>query len=1249
MLNSMYSLLKSYNLTFCIGVCLLFFTEKSYSQTSKEIGIPLITNYPTSEYGGNGQVWSIIQSDDQFMYFGTSTEIMEFDGINWRQIRLPDNPTGASSRGLAKDKNGVIFYGSAGSIGYLKRNKFGDLEAESLKYLIPQENRNFEEIWSVQYDGEFLYFQSREYLFRLSYDLEKGEFDLKSYPAYSTFSQGFIIHGEYIIHDLDTGLYKMINNKLELIPGSEVLAGDRLFSLVPYLNNPVTGKKQFLAARFFQKIYKYNGDNFSIFDTELNQYAESNLLYKSAVLSNGNIVSSAIGLGLVEMDTNGKLIHVLTAEEGLQDPSVYAVYVDQDQTVWVGLDNGISKLELNSPISIFSKDQGITSTIISIIRAEGQLYITTAIGLYKYDPKLKKFISIPELGAIQIWDMVVDGKDLLVPGEALSMIRDGKILEIDPEITGSQDLMISKKYPNLLYASIDDGLAVFIRKGNFWEKFGNILGMSHTIWSLAEGEDGTIWGGTQANMAYRITPAIGLDRLPKIEEYEIKTFGPEDGLVNSPGLAYEVNGDVFFTAFGASLLYDSKSEKIVTDERFGVVPDGLGLSENFFIQEDSKGQVWIPIGNRLRLAIPGPDKTYTIKENLFNAYPWPSIAALHSEENGIVWLGSGQGLVRFDQSISPISKGDFPVSMRGVFAGSDTLNHLKQEIDDDLVDLPYSLNSLRFTYAAQFFQQEQRTTYQTFLEGFETKWTDWNKSPYKEYTNLHWGTYTFRVRAKNVFNEIGQEAAYTFVISPPWYATWWAYLSYLLLLVLFVALISRILRAKAINKERQHAALREATLKAEAENDRRKNIELISEIGKDITSSLSIENIIDTVYQHVNKLMDASVFGIGIYNKSNKTLMFPATKEKGKILPPYSYSLADKNRLANWCFKNQKEILSNDFENDYKQYVEYIQATAAGEDTLSIVYLPLINKDKIIGVLTAQSFAKNAYTDFHKDILRSIANYAALALDNAEAYRDLKITQSQLIQSEKMASLGELTAGIAHEIQNPLNFVNNFSEVNKELIDEMNEELDKGDLEEAKAISLDIKQNLEKINHHGKRADAIVKGMLQHSRSSSGKKEFTDINALADEYLRLAYHGLRAKDKSFNATMETDLDVSIGKINIVPQDMGRVILNLITNAFYAVNEKKQKNVNYKPIVSVSTKKTDQHITIRVSDNGDGIPVKVKAKIFQPFFTTKPTGQGTGLGLSMSYDIVTKGHGGELQVETKENEGTTFIINLRIND
>jgi signal transduction histidine kinase len=355
---------------------------------------------------------------------------------------------------------------------------------------------------------------------------------------------------------------------------------------------------------------------------------------------------------------------------------------------------------------------------------------------------------------------------------------------------------------------------------------------------------------------------------------------------------------------------------------------------------------------------------------------------------------------------------------------------------------------------------------------------------------------------------------------------------------------------------------------------------------------------------------------------------------------------------------------------------------------LSLLCMPVVKNQGLSAIIYLENnLTTGAFTHERLDLVQLLSGQIAISLENAQLYddlenrveertrqlqeknievenqkgkvektlADLQATQALLIQSEKMASLGELTAGIAHEIQNPLNFVNNFSEVSSELLDEMQVELAAGNWQMATEIADDVKQNLEKINHHGKRADAIVKGMLQHSRSSSGQKESTDINALADEYLRLAYHGLRAKDKSFNATLKTNFDETIGKIDVIPQDIGRVILNLITNAFYAVDEKKKSAVrdgfgNFEPTVSVSTIRSLSpgegrgEVLISVKDNGPGIPQKVLDKIFQPFFTTKPTGQGTGLGLSLAYDIV-KAHGGELKVETKEGEGSTFTIYL----
>ena len=405
--------------------------------------------------------------------------------------------------------------------------------------------------------------------------------------------------------------------------------------------------------------------------------------------------------------------------------------------------------------------------------------------------------------------------------------------------------------------------------------------------------------------------------------------------------------------------------------------------------------------------------------------------------------------------------------------------------------------------------------------------------------------------------------------------------------------------------------------------------------------------------------------GVFIMDEENQQIQTMLSTAEGKAIAsfqlPYENSEPLKELLPHW---RKMEIYLESW--DEKTFVESTKillqrgaisspetyATENPPTNLHLHFLPFLqgmlyvgteaplNKDElqlVQNLADAFSIAYARYEDFNK--LESAKEQIEKTL------KDLKATQSLLIQSEKMASLGELTAGIAHEIQNPLNFVNNFSEVSTELVDEMNEEIQKGNLEDAQQIASDLKENLSKINHHGKRAGDIVRGMLQHSRSSSGQKELTDINALADEYLRLAYHGLRAKDKSFNATMITHYDPTLGKVNLVPQDIGRVILNLITNAFYVVNEKKKMEAsNYVPTITINTTKSSKNILISVSDNGNGIPKNILDKIFQPFFTTKPTGQGTGLGLSLSYDIV-KAHGGELKVETKEGEGSEFIIQI----
>lgn len=438
------------------------------------------------------------------------------------------------------------------------------------------------------------------------------------------------------------------------------------------------------------------------------------------------------------------------------------------------------------------------------------------------------------------------------------------------------------------------------------------------------------------------------------------------------------------------------------------------------------------------------------------------------------------------------------------------------------------------------------------------------------------------------------------------------------------------------------------------------NVKTLSQIGREITSTLNLESIFATVYDSVNKLLDATTFSIMVLNEKEQVLECKLAIENGGRLPEFSFSIKDKNRFAVWCVDNHEPVFINDVDIEFSNYITFRSKPKAGQYVASLIYLPLLLGERVIGVISAQSFKKDAYTETHLDILKNMANYTAIALDNAFAYenvnkanKELKEAQAQLIQAEKMASLGQLTAGIAHEIKNPLNFINNFSELSidlsKELMEEIEKEstkLDSKSVDYIKEILNDLEHNVKKINEHGKRADNIVKGMLLHSRGKSGEKQKTNINELLHEYLNLAYHGFRAQDSTFNVKMETDYDKTLEMIDVIPQNISRVFLNIFNNGCYSVHEKKkERKDSYNPVLSVVTKNLGDKVEIKIRDNGKGIAQDILDKIFNPFFTTKPTGKGTGLGLSLSYDILVQEHKGELKVNSEVGEFAEFIITI----
>ena len=836
-----------------------------------------------------------------------------------------------------------------------------------------------------------------------------------------------------------------------------------------------------------------------------------------------------------------------------------------------------------------------------------------------------------------------------------------------PHFRGVYALIASVAHPGTLWVGHNQGLDRFdIATGRFTTVPMNPPdgGTDPWVLSLIEDAAGIVWVGTAGKGLARVDPSMGPEKegVTWAADYDPRdTTSISDPRVQSIAARPGEPGILWLGTFNGGLnRFDTRTGKAT----HFLKKDGLADNVIYGMLVDDEGTLWISTNNGISNFDPdtGTFRNYGLDDGLMaleynqNAYA--------KGKDGTLYFGSSQGVTAFSperlrtNTIPPqVALEDFKLFNESVAVGPDS--PLKKPLaETDLITLRHDQNEVTFDYVALHFANAAKNTYAYRLEGYDPDWVEAGTGRSATYTNLPPGDYTFRVKAANadgVWNEAGVSVG--LVVTPPWWRTWWAYLLYGLGLLGGVFGVDRFQRRRLRKKEAERAQIREAEIRAEAQRKRRQDAERLSEIGRAITSTLSIREIIDTVYEHVNALMDAAVFGIGIYNEKRERIDFPASKELGETLRPFFYRLDDPDRLAAWCFNHRKEIIINDYETEYRQYVSRDLPPVEGGSPKSVLYLPLIHHERVVGVITAQSFEKGTYSDYHVSILRTLATYAAIALDNADAYRalnatveELKTMQAQLVQQEKLASLGQLTAGIAHEIKNPLNFINNFAEVNEELADELRDELAPhpeilGDVSD---LLDDLRKNAAVIATHGKRADAIVQSMMAHARGGESRRETVDVNVYVDEYLGLAYHGQRARVPDFNAELIRDFDDAAGTLELMPQEIGRVLLNLLGNAFDALYEHASNhNGPYAPRVTVTTRRTGNRVAIRVADNGPGIPPKIRDHIFEPFFTTKPTGVGTGLGLSLSHDIVTQGHGGTLTVESAQGEGATFVVTLPV--
>ena len=1229
-----------------IAFLFLILPVVSVGQTGHETGFPYIKNYTTAGYRAHAQNFAIAGDHHGLMYFGNFAGVMQYDGETWRLIQT-EKSTKVSA--LAIDSAGKVFVGARGEIGFLETNADGKLQFISLLKDLKTDYSPFYDILQIFIVHNIVYFISENAVFSLN------EGNISVFETPNEVLGAFLINDLIYLQIKETGLMSFQNGQLKKVGDGQLFSGAAVITaMLPYKND------ELLIATSTQGLFLLVGESLQSFKAQVNDLLMKNPVTSAISLSDGTFALGTSRIGVIIINKEGDIQQIIDEEASLQNSFVRALYKSNDNTLWAALNNGISMIEIPSTFTYFDQKSGLEGAVNQIIRYENTLYVATYQGLYYYDEDRFGFAPVKEIISA-CWSIVpFDGALFAATSQGIFSVKNKKAAFVNDCFAIS--LVTSKNDLSSLFVGETRGFYSLKREGSHWN-YKKFDGVDDEIIDLQTDAQGNVWGATLSEGIFRYKPV----------EAAPTYFNQQNGLPENVGISINPFANtICVSSIKGAFVFDE------TDQSFDsiqFIDSAEQDSKEWYslIIPDKNGNLWITEGDETHIKILAKkDSYYNPVSKPFQPISDNVVWSILPEDNGITWFGGPDGLVRYNPLILNKNTIPFPNLIRKITINNDSVYYSgNTDLATDEMVLDYSHNSLGFEFSAPFYAVKGNMQYQYYLEGFEETWNDWSRQSGKEYTNIPGGKYVFHIRAKNTFGELAQEATYHFQVLSPWYFSIWSLILYISftagIIYLIVVLRNRnLLKEKRILEERIANRTAEVVQqKEEIENqsqeltNKNDELEKINSAIKSINAEINFENLLQSLLEKMKIIRSAEKSLALVYDKNSEAYRYKACI--GYSLSEFDEITINLAQAENRYLKNTEEVFEDIFiKSEFSSYNE-IEALQKYVKPKSMMVLVIRIENKIEAFLIFENHSRdNAFEARDISLIKNSKEHIISAIirtrileDLQQTLHNLKDTQDQLIQSEKLASLGQLTAGIAHEIQNPLNFVNNFASLSVDLANELQETLEEikdnipvekyEDVEDVIGL---IKGNIVKINEHGKRVESIVKGMLQHSRGKTGEFEEIDINNMVSEYVNLAYHGMKAKEKSFNTAIRTQLDPAVGKASILPQDLSRVILNIVNNACYAVDEKSKKGIpDFRPEVIVSTKKIHDKIEIKIKDNGTGIPDHVIEKIFNPFFTTKPTGKGTGLGLSMSFDIVNKIHKGKLEVKSQLGEYTEFIITI----
>ncbi len=1004
--------------------------------------MPVLHNYSAKEYNGGGQIWASLQDSRGLMYFGVSAgTVLEFDGVTWRKIFVPASVV----RSLASDDGVKIWVGANANFGYLAPDSAGTLQYVSLLEKIPAEHRGFTDVWQTLPTKQGAFFRSYERLFR--WDGQQMHVWVPE-PG-SRFQALSEVRGHIYTAQEGIGLQEIVGDELRTVPGGDAYKSSIKLFLHPYDDSHI------LVSARDGSLTLYDGQKVTPFKTDADQYLKQHRLYTSTLLSDGRICVTTLSGGAVIIRHDGTLEETIDEGAGLLGSDILSAYQDREGGLWLGSDPGVARVDVNSPISIFSR-----ASILDVIRFKGSIYASgvsgrSGVSRLISDPQTHRPSLFSLKGPSQGWNFV-DFKDpgnpaseqlLAATSEGVMREEGDSLVPAMPAVFGLAEqtyaIAVSKKDPSRVYIGHSDGVGSMRWNGRSWVDEGRKPNFIYEARNIVEDPQGDVWvsGGNGKVLRIQVAPT-------GMRDSKIEVISHDQGLIGEGGTDTEsIAGQIFTTVERSKneFRWDAAANKLVIDNRFLLPVDEPDATS--FLNPIGDDRVWAMTVSsdhrRLGLFSRQSDGSWKLEEDSYRQLNRLRLFTFHLDRDGSTWM-TGEGLFRFSQRGQEFASQPFSTTIREVKAGSNIVFGGTTSPGASAVRLAPGSNALRFKFSALTYANPVETVYQYLLEGADKDWSPWEKQSEANYSGLGPGSYRFRVRSRADDGRVGNEGEFAFTILPPWYRTTLAYIAYALLLLLlgYVGwrLISGYERKKARRKtmalevqarelestvnERTHE-IRAQAAEIAAQRD---SIELLSEIGREITASLDLNTILFKLYERVNQIVDASIFGVGLYRPEQHLIEYSLAIENGKRYAPYTRTTEDKNQFAVWCIDHRQPILINDVAADSPKYIAtYEHTSRALEDGSvaqppgSMIYLPLVAQERVLGVLSIQSFKQNAYTEQHLSLLENLAAYTTIALDNANAYAVINEQEREVRErAAELITINRISQALATELDKDL-------------------------------------------------------------------------------------------------------------------------------------------------------------------------------------------------------------------------------------